>query len=212
MSTSIKWTKEKIKHGLEEFFKANGRYPSASEIDKYNLLPSSRQIQRKFGGLVNLRSSLGLPDDLLDLTKGHVRSSMARKALSRGTDFEKIIYLLLVSKFGEIFVHAQKPFNNYTGRVDFFVYAKNYKFGIDVFFAEEFRSFMGCVNIKEKIYEGVNFDVIFLSVNDAIAQKDIDKFITNKINKLKKNIRIFNLQSFKDFIKGIEPLDYPPSP
>ena len=44
----IKWDLNKIKAGLEDFYNLNNRYPSALEIDKYPLLPSSRQVQRKF--------------------------------------------------------------------------------------------------------------------------------------------------------------------
>ncbi|MEK7076488.1 MAG: hypothetical protein AAB941_02410 [Patescibacteria group bacterium] len=54
----IKWDLNKIKAGLEDFYNLNNRYPSALEIDKYPLLPSSRQVQRKFGGLKDLERFL----------------------------------------------------------------------------------------------------------------------------------------------------------
>ena len=49
------WTKENILNGLRKFFDDTGRYPTATEIDQNEYLPSSRQIQRAFGGLRNLR-------------------------------------------------------------------------------------------------------------------------------------------------------------
>src|SRR3989344_7862545 len=99
-----RWTLEKIKYGLDEFHKTNNRYPSALEVDEYPLLPSSRQIQRKYGGLTGLRKSLGFLDEDLDYTKGKIRSDIAKIIGERGKNFEKEIYTLLVNKFGEIFV------------------------------------------------------------------------------------------------------------
>ena len=63
---TIKWDLNKIRYGLEEFYKLNKRYPLALEIDRYPLLPSSRQVQRKFGGLKELRRFLN--DDIVGQT------------------------------------------------------------------------------------------------------------------------------------------------
>ena len=56
------WTLEKIREGFERFRVEHGRLPIAPEIDKLDYLPSSRQIQRKFGGLEKLRADLGYED------------------------------------------------------------------------------------------------------------------------------------------------------
>ncbi|MES2971937.1 MAG: hypothetical protein V4702_06475 [Patescibacteria group bacterium] len=45
------WTIEEIKAGFEAFVKDYGRYPTALEIDAYEFLPSSRSLQRSYGGL-----------------------------------------------------------------------------------------------------------------------------------------------------------------
>ncbi len=55
-----KWTVNKIRDGFEKFYELHSRYPTAHDIDDFHLLPSSRQIQRKFGGLTNLRKVIGL--------------------------------------------------------------------------------------------------------------------------------------------------------
>ncbi|OHA45886.1 MAG: hypothetical protein A3A80_04405 [Candidatus Terrybacteria bacterium RIFCSPLOWO2_01_FULL_44_24] len=47
------WDLEKIKQGFDLFYKENGRYPTTFDVDDYKYLPSSRQIQRNFGGLKN---------------------------------------------------------------------------------------------------------------------------------------------------------------
>ena len=131
---------------------------------------------------------------------------MARKTWKRGIGFERQVYQLLVQKFGEMFVHAQKPFNDYKSRVDFFVYGKNQKFGIDVFYADNIHSFQGCINAKQRIYNNANFDVVFLSANLSIDQELIDGLDQNKINKLPPNIKILDLKSFARFIEKLEPL------
>jgi len=199
-----KWDLNKIKYGFEEFYKLNKKYPSALEIDKYPLLPSSRQVQRKFGGLKELRKLLGLPEEDLDYTRGSVRSSVAKAIGERGKNFEKEVYSLLVGKFGEIFVHQQKPFNNYKSRADFFIYAKDYKFGIDVFCPKDLHSFVCCVNIKEKTYINPDFDMIFLSINPDINQSLINKFITRRRNNT--SHKVMDFDEFKKYINTITPL------
>lgn len=133
------WSLEKIRVGFEEFFKEFGRYPTALEIDKFRLLPSARQIQRRFNGLKSLRKSFKLP--ISDYGSGEARRKIARVVNARGREKEYAFRTILVSHFGEMFVHGQKPFNNYKSRVDFFVYAKNYRFGVDVFFPSSKRNF-----------------------------------------------------------------------
>ena len=44
MSKNI-WTIEKIKNGFEKFYAENKKYPTADEINDFNSLPSSRQIE-----------------------------------------------------------------------------------------------------------------------------------------------------------------------
>ena len=205
MPKPIKWTLDNIRQGLDQYQRTHdGRYPSALEIDKFDLLPSSRQIQRKFGGLIKLREVLGLLN--LDYTKGEIRSDLARKTWKRGIDSEKFIYELLLAKFGEIFVHAQKPFPNYKGRFDYFVYTERYKFGVDVFFADESHSFAGCVNTKQRVYRNISSDIILLSMNELFCQSLIDEFVKNKTNQLAGNIKVLTLESFKTFISKLEPI------
>ena len=205
----IKWDLDKIKCGLDEFYKLNKRYPSSLEVDGYPLLPSSRQVQRRFGGLKELRKLLGLPDEDLDYTKGQARSDMAKIIGERGKNFEKEIYGVLVKRFGEICVHQQKPFNNYKSRADFFVYAENHKFGVDVFYPKDLHSFVCCVNIKHKTYIDLDFDMIFLSVNPKINQSLINKFISRRKNNNPQNVRVMDIDEFKKYINDTIPLRLP---
>lgn len=200
----IKWTLDKIKYGLDGFYKLNNRYPSALEVDDYPLLPSSRQIQRRFGGLKELRKLLGFSEEDLDYTKGQARSDVAKIIGERGRKFEKEIYSILVKRFGEICVHQQKPFNNYKNRADFFIYAQDYKFGVDVFYPKDLHSFVCCVNIKEKTYNGSDFDMILLPINPDISQSLISNFISRRKNNTSHNVMSF--EEFKKYINTITPL------
>ena len=161
------WTKEKIKEGLQKYYNEFGRYPTAHEIDKYPYLPSSRQIQRRFGGLPELRKQLGI--EITDYTRGETRSHKAEIIGKRGLNYEKDIQKILIKHFGEIFVHEQKPFNDYSGRLDFFVYAKDEKFGVDVFYAEDIHSLTGCINYKQRSYKGFSDTLILCLLIEVIS-------------------------------------------
>lgn len=200
----IKEAKNKIKEGFDKFYQEHGRYPTALEIDEYASLPSSRQIQRRFGGLQNLRKELGL--DTLNFTKGSIRSQSAQYIGKRGLDFEREIRKILINKFGEVFVHEQKPFNDYAGRLDFFVYAKNNKFGIDVFFASYKHSLIGCINSKQRLYKNFADKLILLQLNPKIDQKVVDQYLSNKKNTLPSNVSVLSLNKFLKFIQTIQPL------
>lgn len=200
----MQWSEQKIKEGFERFFTEHGHYPTAHEIDSYSYLPSSRQIQRKFGGLPHLRQKLGLP--ISDFTTGEIRSSKARFIGKRGLDHEQIIKKFLIGKFGEICVHEQQPTNDYASRFDFVVYAKDQKFGIDVFFPESIRNVVGCVNHKEKIYGKTEFDVIFVQANNSISQENIELLIKRRKKPLPNNIRIFNTDVFFAWANELKPI------
>ncbi|MDD4819113.1 MAG: hypothetical protein PHH27_02975, partial [Candidatus Colwellbacteria bacterium] len=111
---------EEIKEGFERFKVINGRLPIAPEIDKIDYLPSSRQIQRRFGGLENLRKTLGYTDT--NFGKGLFRSEITNRVNKRGRESEKTLEKILKDKFGEVFVHTEKIFDDSKNRVDFYIY------------------------------------------------------------------------------------------
>ena len=100
------WSIQKIKEGFEKFERDNGRLPTAPEIDKLDYLPSSRQIQRKFGGLEKLRQVLGYKDT--NFGRGAFRSEIANRVNRRGRDVEIQLEKILSNKFNEVFVHTEK--------------------------------------------------------------------------------------------------------
>lgn len=203
----IFWTVERIKKGFEGFFKEFGRYPTVLEIDKYYGLPSSRQLQRRWpGGVCEVREELGL--DITNFTKGKTRSLVSVLIVERNKDKEKEIQKILTDRFGEICVHEQRPFDDYSGRFDFFVYAKNKRFAVDVFFSSGKFSFNSSLNIKRKTYinKNVGLEIIFLQMNENISQEYMNTFLKNKDNPMPQNIKVLNLKNFLDYIKTIEPL------
>ncbi len=103
---SIKWTESIIRAGVERFIIEEGRPPTAVDFDGTPYLPSSRQVQRAFGGLAALRQQLGYVD--LDFTKGQLRGEIAVRAGKRGMAAENVLEPILVAKFGEAYVHTQK--------------------------------------------------------------------------------------------------------
>lgn len=149
------WTLENVKFGFEKFFETFGRYPTSFEIDDFDYLPSSRQIQRTFGGLINLRNKLGL--SIENYSAGDSRSKIAVDINSRGQKLEIIVRDYLQAKFKEPFVHIERPLHTSSkDRFDFYVYAKPKNFAIDVFGTADFRCLTRVMNIKEKKYRKDN--------------------------------------------------------
>lgn len=203
----VKWTMEKMRFGFEDFYKTNNRWPTADEIDKYKILPSSRQIQRKWGGLKKLREKLGIP--ILDYTSGSARSDISRLVGARGKASEAELQKFLVSYFGEVFVHIEKPFDTRRHYVDFFVYAKNYSFGVDAFFPATLSNLGNIIVIKQNNYEQIPFDVYFVSMNPEISQDDIGRLMLNKKKKLNSKISVVSFNQLKKVVMQFEPLESP---
>lgn len=195
-----------LKKGFERYFSEHGHYPMVHEIDNCPYLPSSRQIQRIFkGGVRELRELLKI--EITDYTTGATRSSLAHKIGKRGKEHEINIQKILVDKFGEMYIHEQKPFPDYSGRFDFVVYSKNLKFAIDVFYAENKRSFTGCLNNKIHTYQNIKFPILLLQTNKYLFKEfNLAEFLEKKKNKLPTQIKIISLSEFEVFLDSLEPV------
>jgi hypothetical protein len=197
---------ENLKLNFEQYFLENGHYPSVAEIDECAYLPSSRQIQRIFkGGVQELRKLLGI--QITDFRIGAQRSSLAKKIGRRGVEHEIIVQKALLSRFGEIFVHEQKPFHDYSGRFDFVVYTAKSKFGVDVFYASDKRSFTGCLNNKINIYRNTPFPVYLVQTNEELFNGfNLDIFLENKTNILPPHVTIIKFSEMLNIINSMEPI------
>lgn len=196
------WTFLELKNGLLLFFKENKRYPTAEEFDNFGYLPSARSIQRRFGGLVELRKSLKLSGQH-DFTKGEYSSLRAKRINERAYTIEKKVYDYLMGKFGKEFVHREYFFSDdRRARTDFFVYCQNGDFSVDVFYPSNRRNLILCVNNKMKTYGNklmLQYPVIFLQMNDDLPTVEVRAVVRRKRNKLLPNQEVMCFDEFRDF-------------
>lgn len=201
----VKWTIPKIKSGFSSFYTEFGRYPTAHEVDAYSKLPSSRQIQRAYGGLVKLREMLGLKGQT-DFTTGAYSSLRATRIAKRAHETERVVYNYLAREFGGVFVHREYLFlDDRRTRTDFFVHSKKGNFSIDVFYPKNKKTLLGCINSKMRTYskeEMLQYPVIFLMMNPGISQKEIEEIVSNKKIKLMSNEKIMTFTELKKYCKG----------
>lgn len=194
-----KWTIEKIKQGFDRFFRENGRLPVAPEIDKLDYLPSSRQIQRRFGGLEKLRSMLGYKET--NFGRGEYRSNIASRTNKRGREEELKLEKILREKFNEVFVHTEKIFDDSKNRVDFYIYAPEGNFGIDIFHTETIRDLQSNINIKMNKYLKFPLKLFLVVANTDFSQEELDAYVRNKTKQLSNNISVLAMETLLNLIK-----------
>jgi len=187
------WTPERIKEGFEQFRIEHGRLPTAPEIDELSYLPSSRLIQLKFGGLEKLRTLLGYEHS--HFGKGDFRSIIANRVGKRGRKVELALQSILVDRFGEVFVHTEKIFDPSKNRVDFYVYAPEGNFGIDVFYPSTFRSMQVNIVIKAPKYQHFREPLYFVVANKNLGQSELNAYAKSKIRPLAENISLVTIDT-----------------
>ncbi len=196
------WKLESIEYGLWRFFEQHGRYPTTREVDHDPNLPSSRQIQRQYGGLKKLRERLGWSEQT-DFTKGDHSSQRAYSINQRAHQTEKEVYDFLIKKFGVQFVHREYMFtDDGRSRTDFFIFDKQGNFSVDVFYPKDKFNLIGCLNSKIQKYDSdimIQYPVIFLQLNKDISEEEMEKIVANKKRKLDRNQFLMGWQKFKDF-------------
>ncbi len=193
------WTMEKIKTGLGLFYSEHGRYPTATEVDSCTYLPSSRQIQRNFGGMVFLRQQLGLRHE--DFTKGRHGSERARKIYKRSRVIKKEAYDFLIEEFGEQAVHRDHLFTDDSRtKADFFVARQTNPFLLKVFYPKDRRSLIGCLNsrIVPPISKAV-IPLIFLMMNKELPEEVVAGVLSNKKQKMPLGQLVLTFKQFRAF-------------
>ncbi len=203
------WTIEKIKDGFKMFYDEHGRYPTSIEIDAYDKLPSSRQIQRAYGGLPALRMQLGLSGQI-DYTKGEYSSKRATMIGNRAHKIEKEVYDYLVGLFGKPYVHREYFFtDDRRNRTDFYIYYDGGNFLVDVFFPKDSRCLSGCLNSKLHNYQvstQLKHPVIFLMMNLEISNETLENILIRKKNKLSAYQKLMSYEQFKRFCSSMKRL------
>lgn len=197
------WTKDQVIAGLLKFYEEHGRFPKVEECDSYAYLPSGRSIQRSFGGLLKLRQELGIAENY---HQGAYRTDLSRMINERGRRSEEAIGEYLVGLFGEVAVHRESPVPGTKERLDFIVYHRDGKFGIDVFYPANLRNLQKIINIKEKKYRSFYDKLFFVSLNPAVVQEAIDGIISHKKNLLQKSNFVVTEVEFKKQLRFFKPL------
>jgi hypothetical protein len=199
-----KWTEGNLRDGFQYFFDLNGHYPTAYEIDSFEYLPSSRSIQRAFGGLVNIRKQLNL-NAPKNYARGKTRKLLALEMDSRARSYEEEFYNYLISKIPEIRVHEHKVIRPGNVSSDFFIYTDD-KNGIvlDLFYSSNLKNVSKIIQNKQFKYAPLPFQTYFIIVgNDAIRQEDVDNLIKNRKIPLSSNIQVFTEVTFKNDFDNI---------
>ena len=203
------WTLRELEAGLQQFYKGHGRYPTASEVDSYQHLPSARTVERKFGGLVALRRQLRLRGQA-DFRGGEHSSERAFRINKRAHETEEKVFSLLKGRFGREFVHREYFFtDDKRTRADFFVYDAKTGFCVDVFYPENRRNLLGCLNSKLNKYRPSlmhQYPVIFLQMNEGIEQAVLDQLVNNKKRALGSGQHLMSWPAFQSFCKLRNPL------
>jgi hypothetical protein len=196
--TKAKWTKDEVLLGLNRFFKLYNRYPTAGEIDAFEHLPTSRTIQRQFGGLVALRKEL-IPTSYANYTKGVYRSSIARDRYRMAERYEEEFYNFLCKHFDPIAIHEHKIMRPGNITSDYFIYfGPNKGVVLDLFYAQDLHSVSGVLSVKLRRYNGLPYPTIFVLVgNNEIDIDRLRRLVSNKKNALPPNILVDTEINFK---------------
>ena len=196
------WSLEELRAGLEHFSATHHRYPTSAEVDSYGYLPTSRSIQRQFGGLVHLRGKLKLAGQG-DFRTGEYSAQRARNISRRAHRTEREVYEFLKDRFGKEFVHREYFFtDDRRTRADFFVYDTGKGFCVDVFHPRNRFNLIGCLNSKLDKYRSEqvrHYPVIFLQMNRELPQRTLDGVLVNKKKKLSRGQYLMGWKTFEVF-------------
>lgn len=175
------WDRGKLKVAFDRFISEHGRLPTSPEIDSTDYLPTSRLIQRNFGGLRVLRKQLGYQDT--DFGKGKHRSAFAKSYNIRGIEAERKLEETLIEYFGEPYVHSQKYYGEGKNRADFLIFTVDGIFGIDVFTTETKQDLQKNVALKIDKYSDFpeNLTLYFVVVSTQLTSDAINNAATSMI-------------------------------
>lgn len=199
------WTAEDIKEGLDRFYAEYKKFPTSTEIDSYKYLPSSKTIQRRFGGLIVFRSTHKVKGQA-DFRSGEHSRQRAFKISKRAHLMEAKVYKYLQNVFGREFVRRKYFFtNDKRTRADFFVYDSDKGFCVDLLHPSSRQNLVGCLNRKldKQLDKYVSrYPLIYLQMNDEIKQDVLDEVIKSKKRKLQEGQYLMSWGTFQDFCKG----------
>jgi hypothetical protein len=195
---------ERLGQSFEMFKQDHGRYPNSYEIvtgNKY-VFPSAKTLDRRFGGVKKVRELLGL--EITNYTAGEHRSKMLKETLlPRAQESEGEFYKKLLKIVPKTSIHQQESYSfNIKVLSDFILDLPKSRIGVDVFYANSYRSMSGCVSAKERKLKRVSdTNVFLLSVSDRVSDDDIKKYIQRRKAPLAENITIMTGEAFLKYLQ-----------
>ncbi len=207
----IRWGVKNIKTSVERFKTEFGHYPSATDFDRVDYLPSPSVVHDTYGGFEKLRKKMGYTET--HFGRGERRSKIAKDSGITGLDLEQRIEKILVQRFKEPYVHSQKRFmvDGKKVNIDFYVYSPSVRFGVDLFNSTgTFRDLQNNVNSKLRKYESIPIWLIIVPESD-ISQERINKWISSKKVPLSQNVRVYTMDTFTKWISKLNPFPDLPS-
>lgn len=207
----ISWSIDNILEGFKEFFRIHQRWPIGQDLDHCEYLPNVKTVHRKFGGIINIREKLGLSE--VDYRIGIRRSNTSKEIGQRGYNAEQTLYMILLKKFYEPFVHNQSRVvltNGSWVKVDFVVYHKHGKFAVDVFYPKADNiHYSNNIAIKYKTYINFPFTIYLVLANELITSEMLKLNETAAKNWRNKNAILFSYRAFIDKIGEYSALPNP---
>ncbi len=204
----VSWTLDNVLEGFKKFYAENNRWPIGYDLRSCNYLPNVKTLERKFGGITQIRSLLGLKT--INFNTGETRSIKSREISKRGFYLEQKTYQSLVDLFHEPFVHNQARVVISTDvrvRVDFLIFYKEGKFAVDVFYPEGDKAhFVNNVSLKYKVYKDFPFHIYLCVGNEMISEKLLKHYCQSAKNHHNKNITLLTYKSFLREVESYIPL------
>ncbi|TSC73116.1 MAG: Uncharacterized protein G01um101438_139 [Parcubacteria group bacterium Gr01-1014_38] len=203
--SSVYWSIERVKDGVERFVREHGRFPSAVDFDRVPYLPTARWVNMYFGNFREFRKQLGLIA-FPDLTRGIHRSKLASNIGKRGIAAEREVRDLLIQHFGEMFVHVERRIDVHdtkTTRLDLFVFNATQDFGVDVLCTSDAISLRSHIALKCNKYRSLSFPVFLVVCGDTLVRGDIEQVLRGALRDSKpSHIRILDLPDFREVLQN----------
>lgn len=208
------YTQQEIINGLLQLTKELAHEPTAHEIDVCTYLPTSRQIQRRYGGLPAIRQAAGLT--ITDHTRGKTRTIMANfvndrankyhleyvnKMITKHHDYENLSTLVVREYAYQQWIPSEGYYKNIASDVAIVDSKTKHVTLFDFFYPKDKYSFSGCVRMKRSklrkhpvsLSPGYTHKVVFVCMNTLFTQEEIATHPA-----VKDDIEVISLDSFKE--------------
>lgn len=207
----VSWSLDNVLEGFKHFYQEHGRWPLGNDLMSCPYLPNTKTIERKFGGIVEVRKKLGI--DQPHFNAGSRRSKKASELWTRGFVLEEEIYEKLLHRFHEPFVHNQGRMDlgqGSVGRADFIVYHTGGKFFVDVFFPDDAQNrFASNVVAKVRTYQNICYPIFLVVGNPTISQQAIELHLSKMKLALNPHLTFLTKEKFLDTLGDFQPLQNP---